>query len=84
MSDRAKRWTLSGAAIFVGWALSVCSGVWIASAYTTSTQAAQKLHEKQAEDHETRLRKLEECCVNARSDSAWIREALERIEKKLP
>lgn len=84
MSDRAKRWTLSGAAIVVGWVGSVFAGIWIASAYVATVSANSDSDHAAIAEHEKRIRALEDCCVEARSDSRWIRAALERIEKKLP
>lgn len=84
MSDRVRRLSLASIAILVGWIASVAVGIWIASAYVAHADANTATDHDLIVDHERRLRSLEDCCVEARSDSRWIRAALERIEKKLP
>ena len=83
MTPNRKRWSLAGAAVIASWLSSLFVCVWTISAHDASTIAKVEETRRLAEDHEARVRALEQRVGDVAGDVRWIRTALERIETKL-
>ncbi len=71
-----KAWTINAIAIAVVWACTFVGGVWMASA----DWSAVKTQASRIDDHEARLRQIENQLSNVAADVRWIRQSMEAGE----
>lgn len=76
--SKRKSWSLSGAAILVGWLLTVGGLVWAASADRSAIVSRVNASTAQLNDHEQRLRVIEPRLSEIAIDVKWIRKHLEQ------
>ena len=82
MSDeQPKRWQWLAIGLIVTWSLTLIGGVWAVATDRQSLTLRSELNAVQLDDHEQRLRVIEQQLHQIRTDVRWIRRYLETNDR---
>ena len=79
--EHPKRWQWLAIGLIVTWSLTLIGGVWAVATDRQSLTLRSELNAVQLDDHEQRLRVIEQQLHQIRTDVRWIRHHLETNDR---